>query len=762
MARIVEAGDVLARASREAAKTRDITGGLPRVAELFEARMPKDNSIIAKISGRIEFVRDYKAKRKIAIIPEEGDPVEYLIPKTKVIDVQEGDWVKKGDNLISGSPNPHDILEVLGVEALAEYLVAEIQEVYRLQGVKINDKHIEVIVRQMLQKVEITDGGDTTLLPAEQVDREEMDEYNAKLAAGQAPAVGKPVLLGHHQGLAPDAFVHLGRFVPGNHPRAHAGGGRRQEGHADRSEGKRHRRPSDPGRYRRGHEPSARRRLQPRRGAACPVSQAAGGPDRSRQRGRRACRRTGAGSRSRTAHDPLAEVEGETHGTDADAGEYLNPKARKAKNKPPPAEGDKQRPRRSDPAGLLFGETECELGKKFLRTRPSPDPPSVIATGSSQNLKKPSPKSLRRADWRRRKLMAYEAYRKSKRRAIRLNREIGLLQRLKIAKQNGILFDTNLERRPVILPNNFSLSTNYGETVGAIQMMREMAFTDFCPIMLHFEHVTHIEPAAALALVAEIHRIRSLRGVKAITGTYPRRRDVYLSLCDMGFFSLLNIAERSDVPRQVDDRDGPIFLRFLSDNRVYAELIDRFVSILENNIMAMNALARERLVAAIGEAMANSLDHAYPDPQPDFTMPNRWWMSSWVSSADREVSIAFFDQGVGIPNTLDPNAYESIRAALANISHLRLSARPSDGEIIMAATEYHRSGTGSSGRGRGFADMKRFVDVCRDGELRVLSYRGSYHYIRGKEAFGNEALSLGGTLIEWRFRHDGRLELSDG
>jgi DNA-directed RNA polymerase subunit beta' len=192
----VDAGDILARASREAAKTRDITGGLPRVAELFEARLPKDNAIIAKISGRIEFVREYKAKRKIAIIPEEGESVEYLIPKTKVIDVQEGDYVKKGDTLISGSPNPHDILEVMGVEALAEYLVNEIQEVYRLQGVKINDKHIEVIVRQMLQKVEITDGGDTTLLPGEQVDLAEMLEINGKLAKGKQPAEGKPVLLG--------------------------------------------------------------------------------------------------------------------------------------------------------------------------------------------------------------------------------------------------------------------------------------------------------------------------------------------------------------------------------------------------------------------------------------------------------------------------------------------------------------------------------------------------------------------------------------
>ena len=193
----VHAGDVLARVSREAAKTRDITGGLPRVAELFEARKPKENAIIAKVSGRVEFGKDYKAKRKIGIRPEDGgELVEYLVPKSKVIDVQEGDYVKRGDNLIGGSPDPHDILEVLGIEPLAEYLVSEIQEVYRLQGVKINDKHIETIVRQMLQKVEITDGGDTTLLAGEQLDWEEMTEINDKLAKGQKPAEGKPVLLG--------------------------------------------------------------------------------------------------------------------------------------------------------------------------------------------------------------------------------------------------------------------------------------------------------------------------------------------------------------------------------------------------------------------------------------------------------------------------------------------------------------------------------------------------------------------------------------
>jgi DNA-directed RNA polymerase subunit beta' len=194
----VQAGEVLARVSREAAKTRDITGGLPRVAELFEARKPKENAIIAKVSGRVEFGKDYKAKRKIMIRPDDGsEPIEYLVQKSKVIDVQEGDYVKRGDNLIGGSPDPHDILEVLGVEALAEYLVAEIQEVYRLQGVKINDKHIETIVRQMLQKVEITFAGDSTFLVGEQIDAEEMNEANAKLATeGRESAQGKPVLLG--------------------------------------------------------------------------------------------------------------------------------------------------------------------------------------------------------------------------------------------------------------------------------------------------------------------------------------------------------------------------------------------------------------------------------------------------------------------------------------------------------------------------------------------------------------------------------------
>jgi DNA-directed RNA polymerase subunit beta' len=195
----VRTGDVLARIPREGTKTRDITGGLPRVAELFEARRPKDFAIIADAEGRVEFGKDYKMKRRIIVRPSDEtlEPREYLIPKGKHIAVQEGDMVQKGDLLIDGSPVPHDILAVMGVEALAEYLINEIQEVYRLQGVKINDKHIEVIVRQMLQKVEITDAGDTTFLSGELADRSEFLEVNEKaVLENLRPAQGKAVLQG--------------------------------------------------------------------------------------------------------------------------------------------------------------------------------------------------------------------------------------------------------------------------------------------------------------------------------------------------------------------------------------------------------------------------------------------------------------------------------------------------------------------------------------------------------------------------------------
>ncbi|SMC71860.1 DNA-directed RNA polymerase subunit beta' [Novosphingobium sp. B1] len=319
----VEAGDILARASREAAKTRDITGGLPRVAELFEARKPKDNSIIAKIAGRIEFVRDYKAKRKIAIIPEEGEPVEYLVPKSRVIDVQEGDYVKKGDNLISGSPDPHDILEVMGVEALAEYLVAEIQEVYRLQGVKINDKHIEVIVRQMLQKVEITNGGDTTLLPGEQVDYEEMLENNSKLEEGQVPAEGKPVLLGITKAsLQTRSFISAASFQETTRVLTQAA----VEGKKDSLIGLKENVivgrliPAGTGAGMNRLRVAASSRDAALRASYRKLQESLIAPATAAEEH---AAELAQGPEAAIGDDPLAAVEGETHGTDADAGDYL-------------------------------------------------------------------------------------------------------------------------------------------------------------------------------------------------------------------------------------------------------------------------------------------------------------------------------------------------------------------------------------------------------------------------------------------------------
>lgn len=195
----IGAGDTIARIQTGGAKTKDITGGLPRVAELFEARRPKDHAIIVEESGTVEFGKDYKNKRRIRIVPqdESQEPIEYMVPKGKYMSVQEGDFLEKGEYLMDGTPAPQDILTIMGIEALADYLVEEIQKVYRLQGVPINDKHIETIVRQMLQKVEITDAGETTLIKGEQVEVLEFEEENERaIAAKRKPAEAMPLLLG--------------------------------------------------------------------------------------------------------------------------------------------------------------------------------------------------------------------------------------------------------------------------------------------------------------------------------------------------------------------------------------------------------------------------------------------------------------------------------------------------------------------------------------------------------------------------------------
>ncbi len=194
----VSAGQVIARIPKESSKTKDITGGLPRVAELFEARKPKDPAIMCEIDGKISFGKDYKNKRRVIITSiDEKDSFELLIPRSKYLNVQEGDFVKKGDILVEGTPVPHDILRILGVEELARYLVKEVQSVYKLQGVYINDKHIETIARQMLQKVLIKDPGESNLITGEQIQRRDALKLNKILnEKGKKVIEFEPVLLG--------------------------------------------------------------------------------------------------------------------------------------------------------------------------------------------------------------------------------------------------------------------------------------------------------------------------------------------------------------------------------------------------------------------------------------------------------------------------------------------------------------------------------------------------------------------------------------
>jgi DNA-directed RNA polymerase subunit beta' len=210
----VRAGDILAKIPRETTKTKDITGGLPRVAELFEARKPKDYAVISEIDGMVAFGKDAKGKRKIIVTPEVGEEKEYLIPKGKHISVQEGDRVTSGDALMDGVNNPHDLLAIKGEKELARYLVDEVQEVYRLQGVKINDKHMEVIVRQMLRRVRITDPGDTIFIADEQVERYRFQEENDRVSAqGGRPAIGDPLLLGITKAsLSTQSFISAASF----------------------------------------------------------------------------------------------------------------------------------------------------------------------------------------------------------------------------------------------------------------------------------------------------------------------------------------------------------------------------------------------------------------------------------------------------------------------------------------------------------------------------------------------------------------------
>ena len=246
-------GEVLARIPVEGQKTRDITGGLPRVAELFEARTPKDKGTLAEMTGTVSFGKETKGKVRLQITDPEGKVYEELVPKEKNIVVHEGQVVNKGESIVDGPADPQDILRLLGMEELARYIVDEVQDVYRLQGVKINDKHIEVIVRQMLRRVQITNPGDTTYILNEQVERSELLDRNDKaIAEGKMPATWADVLLGITKAsLSTDSFISAAS-LPGNDAGADRGGDHGQARRAARAEGERHRRPADPCRHRHG------------------------------------------------------------------------------------------------------------------------------------------------------------------------------------------------------------------------------------------------------------------------------------------------------------------------------------------------------------------------------------------------------------------------------------------------------------------------------------------------------------------------------
>jgi anti-sigma regulatory factor (Ser/Thr protein kinase) len=325
-----------------------------------------------------------------------------------------------------------------------------------------------------------------------------------------------------------------------------------------------------------------------------------------------------------------------------------------------------------------------------------------------------------------------------------------------------LIVSGNPIRRPIILPVNLSFWENYNETARVIDDIRQYGLRLNLPLEVRFDRVRQLDPSATLALAAEIYRCQKLRvyrGGRFVSGNYPHDATVHAQLRDMGFFKLLQLSDHAGhLPAELRGA-RPVFLSFITDTKVIGVLVDQFVGIIEKHVCALNAAARGKLVGAIKEAMSNVHDHAYKSQTDVQSMQHRWFMSSRVDVERHEVMIVLYDQGNGISNTLDADLIERIRATLTGHSDALLHA--SDGYMIKLATELWRTGTGQSGRGRGFRNMKGFVDNSEDGELRVLSNRGYYTYVRDSEKFGDNEVSAGGTMIEWRFRSEGPLELND-
>lgn len=311
-------------------------------------------------------------------------------------------------------------------------------------------------------------------------------------------------------------------------------------------------------------------------------------------------------------------------------------------------------------------------------------------------------------------------------------------------------------RIALVVPSELSLKDNYEETVAFIDALRLHALQEFRPVDLFFENVVYLEPAALTVLTAEIHRCRNLRrigGKPAVSGYYPTDPAIYRQLREIGFFRLLDIADRAPAETRSGDGAERLVLPFLTDAYVTSDRSAQFIDLLADAIEGaapMDEQSKRYLQGAIVEAMKNSAEHAYKLKPRYQALGHRWWLTGVFDRTANEVSIILFDQGVGIPATLEPDLLDIIES-LTRAQGLQ----PRDSLMIEVATRPGQTSTGQSGRGLGFKTMRKFVDACDDGDLIVYSNHGNYLYARSGTARGDGSLSLGGTLIQWRFRHSG-------
>lgn len=321
------------------------------------------------------------------------------------------------------------------------------------------------------------------------------------------------------------------------------------------------------------------------------------------------------------------------------------------------------------------------------------------------------------------------------------------------------LIRRNRVRSSIALPRIFSLRENYQQTVAAIQSLRRIVLVEDRPAMILFDEVKVLEPAATLLLSAEIRRCKQYRihlGNVLINGTYPTDPNLVLQLREMGFYRMIGVPERPDILDDREEIDRPRYLKFFTFDIVEARAAAILTDLVSVGAFSMNDQVKRRMTGAVKEAMGNAVEHAYPSAGDLPAEPGRWYCTAYVNPAAGEMMIGLLDHGVGVPETLDPTVIEVVRSLVS-----RWSWSPGDGHMIAAATEIYRTSTRQRGRGRGFRDMKRFIDECDDGELRVLSNRGSYRYMKGSEQIDDEELSIGGTLIEWRVRHGQAVEFED-